>query len=186
MGYLFICIYCLYENLFSCFYFCFYLSRRTTLPWLLCNKFVHYAVFGTGVAALCRVHRCHSVVHCAPWARALTPVTFSFHNPCSCPCHPFCPTPHTPSLWRPSVLGKNPFSWILLKVIFTLQILMDEFFIRSTLLILSALRSVVDAALLERCVQELKAPLPLSPPAEHTQAQVSVLHLPLASWLFVH
>ncbi|XP_039107872.1 rotatin isoform X2 [Hyaena hyaena] len=35
--------------------------------------------------------------------------------------------------------------------------------------------SVVDAALLERCVQELKSPLPLSPPAEHTQAQVSFL-----------
>uniref|UniRef100_A0A673UZD7 Rotatin n=1 Tax=Suricata suricatta TaxID=37032 RepID=A0A673UZD7_SURSU len=35
--------------------------------------------------------------------------------------------------------------------------------------------SVADAALLERCVQELKAPLPLSPPAEHTHAQVSFL-----------
>ncbi|XP_047684263.1 rotatin isoform X1 [Prionailurus viverrinus] len=35
--------------------------------------------------------------------------------------------------------------------------------------------SIADATLLESCVQELKAPLPLSPPAEHTQAQVSSL-----------
>ncbi|XP_022369468.1 rotatin [Enhydra lutris kenyoni] len=34
---------------------------------------------------------------------------------------------------------------------------------------------IADATLLESCVQELKAPLPLSPPMEHTQAQVSFL-----------
>ncbi|KAM5304036.1 rotatin isoform 1-T1 [Glossophaga mutica] len=41
--------------------------------------------------------------------------------------------------------------------------------------LLELLCSVADAALIESRVQELKAPLPSSPPAEHTQAQVSFL-----------
>ncbi|XP_024436290.2 rotatin [Desmodus rotundus] len=41
--------------------------------------------------------------------------------------------------------------------------------------LLELLCSIADATLIESCVQELKAPLPSSPPAEHTQAQVSFL-----------
>ncbi|XP_037001419.2 rotatin isoform X2 [Artibeus jamaicensis] len=41
--------------------------------------------------------------------------------------------------------------------------------------LLELLCSVADATLIESCVQELKAPLPSSPPAEHTQAQASFL-----------
>uniref|UniRef100_A0A3Q2HYA1 Rotatin n=1 Tax=Equus caballus TaxID=9796 RepID=A0A3Q2HYA1_HORSE len=41
--------------------------------------------------------------------------------------------------------------------------------------LLELLCSIADAALIEMCVQELKAPLPSSPPVEHTQAQVSFL-----------
>ncbi|XP_045706221.1 rotatin isoform X2 [Phyllostomus hastatus] len=41
--------------------------------------------------------------------------------------------------------------------------------------LLELLCSVADATLIESCVQELKAPLPSSPPAGHTQAQVSFL-----------
>lgn len=47
----------------------------------------------------------------------------------------------------------------------------------------SILHSIADAALIEMCVQELKAPLPSSPPVEHTQAQVSASRLPLTSSL---
>ncbi|XP_027433326.2 rotatin isoform X4 [Zalophus californianus] len=41
--------------------------------------------------------------------------------------------------------------------------------------LIELLCNIADATLLESCVQELKAPLPLSPPVEHTQAQVSFL-----------
>uniref|UniRef100_G1MJ99 Rotatin n=1 Tax=Ailuropoda melanoleuca TaxID=9646 RepID=G1MJ99_AILME len=41
--------------------------------------------------------------------------------------------------------------------------------------LIELLCSIADATLLENCIQELKAPLPLSPPVEHTQAQVSFL-----------
>ncbi|XP_045646211.1 rotatin isoform X2 [Ursus americanus] len=41
--------------------------------------------------------------------------------------------------------------------------------------LIELLCSIADATLLENCVQELKAPLPLSSPVEHTQAQVSFL-----------
>ncbi|KAM8782289.1 rotatin [Rhynchonycteris naso] len=39
--------------------------------------------------------------------------------------------------------------------------------------LLELLCSIADASLIETCVQELRAPLPSSPPAEHMQAQVS-------------
>ncbi|XP_069323976.1 rotatin [Eulemur rufifrons] len=35
--------------------------------------------------------------------------------------------------------------------------------------------SIADTTLIQKCIQELKTPLPASPPAEHTQAQVSFL-----------
>ncbi|XP_058413272.1 rotatin isoform X2 [Diceros bicornis minor] len=41
--------------------------------------------------------------------------------------------------------------------------------------LIELLCSIADAALIETCVQELKAPLPSSPPVEHTQAQASFL-----------
>uniref|UniRef100_A0A8C0KTA6 Rotatin n=1 Tax=Canis lupus dingo TaxID=286419 RepID=A0A8C0KTA6_CANLU len=41
--------------------------------------------------------------------------------------------------------------------------------------LIELLCSIMDATLLESCVQELKGPLPLSSPVEHTQAQVSFL-----------
>uniref|UniRef100_H0XCE5 Rotatin n=1 Tax=Otolemur garnettii TaxID=30611 RepID=H0XCE5_OTOGA len=41
--------------------------------------------------------------------------------------------------------------------------------------LIKLLCSITDAALIQICVQELKTPLPSSPPAEHTQAQVSFL-----------
>lgn len=47
--------------------------------------------------------------------------------------------------------------------------------------LLELLCGIADATLLETCVQELRAPLPSSPPVEHTQAQVSFLLEYLAS-----
>ncbi|KAK1337526.1 hypothetical protein QTO34_002157 [Cnephaeus nilssonii] len=41
--------------------------------------------------------------------------------------------------------------------------------------LIELLCGIADATLIETCVQELKAPLPSSPPVEHTQAQVSFL-----------
>ncbi|XP_053427754.1 rotatin [Nycticebus coucang] len=41
--------------------------------------------------------------------------------------------------------------------------------------LMKLLCSITDASLIQICVQELKTPLPSSPPAEHTQAQVSFL-----------
>ncbi|XP_023611379.1 rotatin isoform X2 [Myotis lucifugus] len=47
--------------------------------------------------------------------------------------------------------------------------------------LIELLCGIADATLIETCVQELKAPLPSSPPVEHTQAQVSFLLEYLAS-----
>ncbi|PNI69646.1 RTTN isoform 17, partial [Pan troglodytes] len=41
--------------------------------------------------------------------------------------------------------------------------------------LIELLCSIADATLIQTCVQELRALLPSSPPAEHTQAQVSFL-----------
>ncbi|ELK31685.1 Rotatin, partial [Myotis davidii] len=47
--------------------------------------------------------------------------------------------------------------------------------------LIELLCGIADATLIETCVQELKVPLPSSPPVEHTQAQVSFLLEYLAS-----